>query len=129
MNTDRFNLLLDVLRHVEPERFDMARWVRNPHTLVIEKGPDARPPFATCGTIACAAGHLALDPRAQTLGLRLENSITMPVYDNKCGYRALAAFLDITLPDAEYLFCPFEYNTATLRAVTMRIRRFMKERA
>ena len=129
MNLVRMNLLLDVLKHVPPDRFDLAHWVRNPETLV-----DGR---ATCGTGACAAGWLALDPRAQAEGLeiRMIGFGVWIFYKDKTLINSLTTFFDSNLDLVEAIFLPHGYSPAQHRrgitpgTVARRVRKIMKENA
>lgn len=67
MNRPNFDLLLDVLDHVDPAQFDLATW----HSQT------------DCGTIACAIGHLALDPRSNALGFALTPQSHIPTFRDK----------------------------------------------
>jgi hypothetical protein len=104
MNEENFELLLDVLVAVPERDFDMDVW--------------------KCRTVACAIGHLCQDPRAQAKGLSLSvrgNWGALPVYKELCSYEAVAAFLEIPLSAATYLFMPTSYGqTRPSKSVVIR---------
>jgi hypothetical protein len=104
MNEENFELLLDVIVAVPEKHFDMKVW--------------------KCRTVACAIGHLCQDPRAQAKGLSLPvrgNWGATPAYKKFRGYEAVAAFLEIPLSAATYLFMPTSYGqTRPSKSVVIR---------
>lgn len=113
MNRPNFDLLLDVIDHVDPAAFDLAIW----HAQT------------DCGTTACAIGHLALDHRANVLRFRLYAGSPMFGYYQASaprGWDAVADFFTITLPTAEWLFCrDFYPSDATAANVVARVREYL----
>lgn len=70
MNLHRLDILLDILKNMEDEKsFSMNAWFRAKYV--------GRP--NTCGTVACAIGHAALDPRMQAEGLYLTVAVAAPM--------------------------------------------------
>jgi hypothetical protein len=128
VNVERMELLLDVLKHVPRERFNMEHWVEDPSSLNAAAE-------ATCGTVACAAGWLAMDPRARAQGLTLRldsigsNIFTTPTFNHEDSFRALASFFEITSFQAENLFHPRRYDgiTITPKVVALRVRTMMRK--
>ena len=63
-----------------------------------------------CGTIACAAGWLAMHPTMRDCGLRNDRE-GAPIFKNSLGisqfdYQALAKFFCMTVAQAQDIFCP-----------------------
>ncbi len=119
MNRERLAIQVDILRHIEPETFDMSAWMRRR--------------VHACRTTCCAFGYAALDERLQAEGLRMRLEFwdrppievksvaefnkaikggwryARPTFEGKADYAAAAAFYDISYADAAYLFGPEEY--------------------
>lgn len=114
MNLERFKILIDVLKHVKPEEFNMRDW--------------------QCGTAACAGGHLAMDKRANDLGFTMApliptSSYEVPSFKGRIGYDALKRFFNITDFEVEYLFAHYSYKgfNAKPSTVLRRVRKFIKD--
>lgn len=94
MHLDRIQWLIEAIKSAPTDDFNMQYW--------------------ECGTSHCAGGWLCLDPRAQQLGLHLDNPNRIfcdvyPCYQDFVGLRALAVFLDISIPSSYYIFDPYHY--------------------
>lgn len=75
-----------------------------------------------CGTPACAAGHLTLNKKLYTEGLRINYG--GPSYRDLLDYEALAAFFGISEDDALLAFGTMFYsniNTVTPYEVALRL--------
>lgn len=111
MNRERMTILRDHLRdNVKDEKFNLATWAGN------DNCPWAGKQDLSCGTTACAMGHAVTIPSFQELGLRLEpfqskyaTQFGRIAFDGKFDFDAAAAFMDISLEEAEYLFDPGQY--------------------
>lgn len=103
MNKDRIRLAIKVMERVRDQQlpFNMNVWVKK----------------AKCGTAACFAGHLALSPEFQALGLGLveekdEDDVVLktPRYKGEIGWRAIKNLLDISSPTTSMLVYPYSYH-------------------
>ena len=97
MKTETYSLLRDAYQIIDgiPEsNFALKYWLDEDSWKKAE--PD-------CGTIACAAGWLALHPDMKKLGLTRDQMGT-PMYLDMDGYDALAAVFGINWQDARNLF-------------------------
>lgn len=79
----------------------------------------------SCGYVACAIGHAALDPWFNEKGFRFNDRLN-PEFDGDFGQWAVKAFFRIRSDDANYLFYPQSYKNATGANVAKRIREFVK---
>lgn len=108
MNTDRLLKLADHLERVvatTPGLWGMYSWAER----------------TECGTVCCAMGHACLIPEFAAAGLSLQfdvdedgHSYGYPVLSDGRGLhtniRAAAAFFDIEVEDAQWLFIPDSYD-------------------
>lgn len=121
MNRERLERTLEILDRVPPERFDLEIWSRR----------------GDCGTVACAIGHLAADPRSVAEGFTLRRDerrgIAVPTWYNATGpsavgWNAVALYLDIPYEDAERLFSSERYDAdddRSPRVVAARVRAYL----
>lgn len=63
----------------------------------------------SCGTIGCAAGYAALNPKFRKAGLHNSSSDFAPEYGDTCEEKAMALFLGIPWSISSALFLP-EYG-------------------
>lgn len=104
MNSERLKECIAIIEAIPANRLDLDSW---------QKSTGPFPVFADrlqnthCGTIACAAGWLALYPQMQAHGL-LVSYRGRPVFTHNqqifYGTDALARFLDIRDVEADRLF-------------------------
>ena len=79
-----------------------------------------------CGTTACAGGWATMAFPNQGLELHGDDSYTLS-YENHSGFHALAAFFDVDLLTAHYLFASSEYQEERSKNfVIQRIRQVVK---
>lgn len=115
---ERLLRLADLLENLPKDgpRFDMEVWYK-------------------CGTTACAVGHACLNPWFRRRGLKLgeKNNLEYaePEYRGDTEKWAAAAFFNIGLDEAEYLFYPDRYPNShrSARYVAKRIRSFVRKAA
>jgi hypothetical protein len=103
MNVDRFKRAIEIIEALPDEQVNLKVWQKENFAKYISSKQEA-----TCGTIACAAGWLALDPEMQAQGLK-SGFCGQPEFHFRgeiCGvsFRALGLFFDIR--DADTLFGP-----------------------
>ena len=87
-----------------------------------------------CGTVTCAMGWAAQDPTFQAEGLSsYAPKYFEPVFDNKDGIEAAAAFFGLHCSEAGNLFFPEEYpgpeHAITPSDVAKRVRRLLERAA
>ena len=141
MRKDYLLMIVDRLKSVKPERFDLGNWAGS--NLIPWQGRDD----LSCGTIACAIGWATTIPEFRAAGFCLkkhswlENQAEIHYQHNGEDLKefdAVAAFLDIDNRDAEYLFHPDEYidqygdeleitGLEGIENVIYRIQEFIKE--
>lgn len=121
MNRERLEIQIDILRRINPEKFDMDAWI---YRIDLDE---------PCGTTCCAFGYAALDERlrAQGLGMKItfrDNSAVevaniedfnrvskvgyrnaQPTFEDWVDFEAAAMFYDIDYAQACDLFDPNEY--------------------
>jgi hypothetical protein len=108
MNIDRFKRAIEIIEEKPDSQVMLKVWQQSnsvSHYSYISSKQEA-----TCGTIACAAGWLALDPEMQAQGLKSGYG-GQPEFHFRgeiCGvsFRALGLFFDILDIDADKLFGP-----------------------
>lgn len=84
----------------------------------------------SCGTVCCAMGYIALQPKYNRLGLTVESSfVHCPKYGSSSGWHAVSEFFGISQTEAVYLFSAEKYEgKVTAADVAARIRNtFPKE--
>jgi hypothetical protein len=111
VSNQRLLLLADFLEVLPIDRFDYNHWVG----LNWKGAPDL-----SCGTTACALGWACAMPEFQALGLQLSSDTqhvaqVAKVINPKLGVpddygdhslEAAMVTFGLTMPEAEYLFCP-----------------------
>jgi hypothetical protein len=121
---ERFDLLEDVLKGLKDDghrHLFLSAWAARFDPTTRGELGQAHP----CGTVACVLGSLALDPRAQELGLWVVTGSTArhvrtPAdlevgeqcwvsYGGKWNFDAGAGFLGLTGDDKYRLFSPAQY--------------------
>jgi hypothetical protein len=109
MHTERLKHLINILREVSPEHFDLWSW--------------------DCGSAACAVGWACRDPQMQAEGLRMFNNI--PSYRFFSAWPAVEEFFDLTGYQAEQLFLASRYMQVrpTPQDVIARIEKLLEEDA
>lgn len=63
-----------------------------------------------CGFAACAVGHAMHDPRFIAQGLKCDEQMFHPVFEDKDFWDAVKAFFDIKIETAMLLFLPSHYG-------------------
>lgn len=119
-NLERLMLLSVLLREIhrdesgERPAFNLSTWsslmTAEEGTTAIERlrsssNRELRDGF--CGTVACAVGSAALDPRFIACGLTLhttENGTVWPMYEEETGWSAVCAFFGLNSWEADMLF-------------------------
>lgn len=110
MNFERMQQAVAIIRDIPDDQLSLLYWQHEP--------PGENETFArnigqtNCGTIACAAGWLALHPAMQEQGLYADGDgepmFQSPIIDRnwpkKYGFFALSIFFDITKDEASELF-------------------------
>lgn len=107
MNRERLERLVDILKTVPPEKFDMSMWYSSN--------------ISECGTVACAGGYACLDPAFQKLGLHFGYN-KIPCYKGQEGIGALRAFFDLPSSVAMRLFLLYRVQPVKPATVIRRIR-------
>jgi hypothetical protein len=100
MNIDRFKRAIEIIEEKPDSQVMLKVWQQSnsvSHYSYISSKQEA-----TCGTIACAAGWLALDPEMQAQGLKSGYG-GQPEFHFRgeiCGvsFRALGLFFDVRTP-------------------------------
>lgn len=120
MHRKRLEKILKIFKRVPPTQFNMDTWFE-------QRG---------CKTVGCAIGHACRNRSIREAGLKLElddfnlfdgHKEYQVVFGYKVGIVAVAAFLDIYVGDADYLFLSSSYTAANKRRVISRIRQFLRE--
>lgn len=103
MNTPRFRRAIEIIEAIPDFQLNLREWQRSTDHI---GGYIISSEQATCGTIACAAGWLALHPDMQAQGLTSGYCGQPHVRGETCGvsFRALELFFDIPDIDAYFLF-------------------------
>jgi hypothetical protein len=105
MNVDRFTRAIEIIEALPDEQVNLKVWQKENFARYISSKQEA-----TCGTIACAAGWLALDPEMQAQGLKSgfcgqpEFHFRGEIYG--VSFHALGLFFDILDIEADTLFGP-----------------------
>lgn len=87
MNRPALEQAIRVLQTVDEDAFDMNQYQSD------------------CGTVACIAGHCAMDPWFKLQGFSLRNSpLHDPLYGRHEGRRAIETFFELTRADSNLLF-------------------------
>lgn len=137
MHRPRLENALRVLRTVRDESFSIAHW-----RLDIEK-PDAveqeHREQPSCGFVACAVGHMAMDPWFNDQGLTLEKLnngysvkiIGFPDHQLYDSFEALGVFFDLPLANVRRLFSGITYalRNPPVSAVIGRIEELLEKEA
>lgn len=104
MNVTRFKRAIEIIEELPDSQLDLKVWQKAHDAWAGYIGSNTK---ATCGTIACAAGWLALHPEMQEQGLSA-GYCGQPRYSGMDiphnGFRALELFFDIFREDADFLF-------------------------
>lgn len=103
MNVPRFKRAIEIIEALPDSQLNLKTWQksyeREKYIISSEQ--------ATCGTIACAAGWLALHPEMQAQGLSA-GYCGQPIYRDgdarAIQFNALQLFFDIRDVDADWLF-------------------------
>jgi hypothetical protein len=95
-------LAIEIIRGVSAAQLSLRFW--QGHNSATETHV-SEPERVTCGTIACAAGWLALSPaiRKEGLAVGLHGN---PQFSGHVGFLALARFFEISYHEARVLFNP-----------------------
>jgi hypothetical protein len=115
MNHELLKLGIEIVRAIPDSQFDL--WVFQAYRLGDGKFATELEQ-ATCGTICCAAGWMALNPVMHRAGLYTSWNTGNPMFDMGeedvlSGVDALAAFFDISFNEAQALFGPrMSFETA-----------------
>lgn len=109
MKIELFKDAVAIIRGIPEERFDLNDWQARKAPskypgLRIEGMPVQYPTQISCGTIACAAGWLALHPKMQALGIEVSGSSGSPMWGSLWGSDAFAKLFNITEDEAVKLF-------------------------
>ncbi len=108
MNVELFDKAVDFISSLDDQQLDLEDWQRvNYGRKVATSSKDV-----VCGTIACAAGWLALNPEFEAYGLSTGLMGTPRLGDRNAGYRAeysvgyraMSELLDLPLRIAMNLF-------------------------
>jgi hypothetical protein len=106
VNISRFKRAIEIIEEIPDNQINLKVWQKSqtcPANYISSKE------YTTCGTIACAAGWLAIDSEMQAQGLTSGYG-GEPRYSEGSEYissfEALARFFDILEFDAELLFSP-----------------------
>lgn len=68
MNRERLQMAIDIIEAIPDSKIRLAQWVYcGDYEALMHPTPDNQ-----CGTVACAAGWLALSPAFRNMGLRLD---------------------------------------------------------
>lgn len=111
MHVERFKQGIEIVENITKD-FDMNYWFAR---------------FSGCGTVACAAGHIAQDPRSIADGFilsRQESSIPgctrpwQPFYNGKFGMEAIMEYYDISQRTAVSIFDSFGYDLKENEKIT-----------
>lgn len=106
MNFELFDKAVDFIASRSDSQLNLGNWQYNS----AQKSDDLMWPHiaksseeVTCGTIACAAGWLALSADFNALGL-YPNPAGCPIFKGSSAYHAMRVLFDITHNDAKELF-------------------------
>jgi hypothetical protein len=98
MNIGLFDKAVNLVASKTSEQLDLGNWQWNGSGEIASSSDEVN-----CGTIACAAGWIALDREFQSLGV-LPNPSGVPRFGGSVGYGALATLFDITEAESYNLF-------------------------
>ena len=113
MNRERLENAIRVLKQVREDNFNMRLWYSGGRSTL-----RAAPKENTdCGFVACAVGHMAMDPWFNAQGLELEllddDVVYVPAVNGNtrgCAYARIAEFFDIRdVEGARHLFSQHSY--------------------
>lgn len=106
---EKFQQIVRVMNTLNPSQFDIQVWHHS----------------SNCGTVACIAGHCAMDPWFIDQGLTLVPVIQAggmaPEYQGSWGLEALSRFLDIPMETSAWLFGPAGRPRETVEGATKRV--------
>ena len=88
MNRPALVETIRVLRTIPNDMFDMGVYFRQ----------------TTCGTVACIAGHCAMDPWFEAQGFSAGLFSLAPTFNLKAGIDAIRAFYDLTDDQVHHIF-------------------------
>lgn len=117
--------------YLDRNRFDLRVWSEDYHAFACganARGWRVKGPRSTCGTVACAVGHIPLAmPRS---GFQITESSAIyrsrPVYKTWTNWEAVTRFFGINLTEATYLFEHTNYTDPNdIAAVVARLRAFV----
>jgi hypothetical protein len=101
MNVERFKKAIELIEKTPDEQINLRVWQKAGRNRVTSRAQ------ANCGTIACAAGWIALDPEMQEEGMSV-GDFGQPIYPYRGqhldGFDALQYFFDIRDVEVDYLF-------------------------
>jgi hypothetical protein len=95
MNIELFDKGVEFIASRNDKQLNLGNWQSSYIALSSE--------YVNCGTIACAAGWLALNPEFEALGVRASR-FGAPRFDGFVGYDAMAKLFGISQDDARTLF-------------------------
>ncbi len=98
MNIGLFDKAVNLVASKTSEQLDLGGWQWNGSGEIASSSDEVN-----CGTIACAAGWIALDREFQSLGV-FPNPSGVPRFGGSLGYDALATLFDITEAESYNLF-------------------------
>lgn len=100
MKTELLKDAVAIIRGIPADRLDLNDWQQHNDdaAILVEQ--------ISCGTIACAAGWLALHPDMRARGMGISYISGAPLFEGKVGYPALAHFFGINEDEAQILFGP-----------------------
>lgn len=112
MNRPALIEAIRILKTIPPSRFDMGRFAS----------------FTTCGTIACIAGHCAMDPWFNTQGFTLRTAHPhIPAFAGHEGRRAIAKFFDLSHAQVAHVFYANRKQTPTTQTAIASIKRLLAQ--
>ena len=133
MHLRRLEQALRVLQTVKERKFSISFWYRNLEGL-LDSMPWREQERKPCGFVACAVGHMALDPWFNAEGLTLEEvsgsrNSDLFIFGKYWTrpYEGLGRFFDIPPDEARQLFSGMTYTgfDPTVREVIARIEAFL----
>lgn len=112
MNVELFDKAVDFIASRDDNQLDLSEWQRGKRGKIATHSSQA-----TCGTIACAGGWLALNPEFEALGLQpgFTGAPRFGSLDGELsGYGALAKLFELTYRVATNLFYFRQYEDIEL---------------
>lgn len=102
MNVSRLKRLVEILKEIPDESFDIDDWVNTNDDIGPTHINNSIQENIECGYVCCAIGWACLDKGFNETGLTIDEGI--PVYNGNEGFEAVSDFFDIATEESHCLF-------------------------